>query len=57
MGATGIGSIAASYGLAKLKDRFDADQLSPQSEHARHNRRQRDVRRRRGPVLAFAASI
>ncbi len=28
MGLIGIGSIAASYGLARLKDRFDANQLA-----------------------------
>ena len=28
MGVIGIGSIAASYGLAKVKDRFDANQLA-----------------------------
>ena len=56
MGATGIGSIAASYGLSKVKDRFDADHLAAIGTLGTIGATVMYAAAR-GPVLAFAASF
>jgi MFS family permease len=56
MGATGIGSIAVSYGLGKLKNRFDADHLAAIGTLGTIAATVMYALAR-GPVLAFAASL